>query len=172
MTTNTTDTGVSFEEIPDVYIVYISTFDIFKGNSPIYHVDRVVRETKEVVDNGFMEVYVNTKVNDGSDVAELMAVFSQKDTYNDKFPIASSKKRFFNSESKEVEKMSGVIQELIERERADAAKTAVIEGRREGRQEGIKQKSFTVARNMKNDGMSIDMILKYTGLSKEDLNNL
>jgi len=168
LTTNVTDTGINFEEIPDVCIIYISTFDIFKGNSPIYHIDRIIRETNELANNGFMEIYVNTKVDDGSDVAKLMKVFSQTNEYSDKFPVASEKKRFFRTQNKEVENMSMVLQELIEKERADAAKVAVLEGRKEG----IKENSFIVAKNMKCDGMPIDMIIKYTGLSKEDLNSL
>ena len=64
--------------------------------------------------------------------------------------------------------MSMVLQELIEKERADAAKVAVLEGRNEGKREN----SFIVAKNMKENGLSFDMIIKCTGLSKEDLNSL
>ena len=45
LTTNISEPGTKFKNVPDVCIVFISKFDIFKGKSPIYHVDRVVRET-------------------------------------------------------------------------------------------------------------------------------
>jgi hypothetical protein len=38
-----------------VTVVFISKFDIFDGNLPLYHVDRVVRETGKTVNNGFEE---------------------------------------------------------------------------------------------------------------------
>jgi predicted transposase/invertase (TIGR01784 family) len=55
LTTNTSDPGIKFENVPDVTVVFISKFDIFDGNLPLYHVDRVVRETGKTVNNGFEE---------------------------------------------------------------------------------------------------------------------
>lgn len=45
LTTNLTDPGEKFKDVPDVCVVFISKFDIFNGNLPLYHVDRVIRET-------------------------------------------------------------------------------------------------------------------------------
>ena len=53
-------------------------------NCSIYHIDRTIRETNTVVDDGQHEIFVNTKVNDGSDIAELMQCFMQKDMQNPK----------------------------------------------------------------------------------------
>ena len=65
ITTNISDPGIKFEFVPDVCIVFISGFDIFNGHFPLYHIDRVVRETGKVIDNGFTEIYVNSVVDDG-----------------------------------------------------------------------------------------------------------
>ncbi len=93
LTTNISEPGTKFKNVPDVCIVFISKFDIFKGKSPIYHVDRVVRETGAVVDNGFEEIYVNTKVRNGSDVSELMRIFVEDNAYRTRFPKTSEIKR-------------------------------------------------------------------------------
>lgn len=93
LTTNISEPGTKFKNVPDVCIVFISKFDIFKGKSPIYHVDRVVRETGAVVDNGFEEIYVNTKVRNGSDVSELMRIFVEDNAYSTRFPKTSEIKR-------------------------------------------------------------------------------
>lgn len=55
LTTNITDPGEKFQDVPDVCVVFISKFDIFNGNHSLYHVDRIIRETGEKVDNGFEE---------------------------------------------------------------------------------------------------------------------
>lgn len=86
LTTNLTDPGAKFQNIPDVCVVFISRFDLFSGNPSLYHVDRVIRETGKVVDNGFEEVYVNAKVKDGSEVAELMEVFVDDAATTANFP--------------------------------------------------------------------------------------
>ena len=128
LTTNLTDPGEKFENIPDVCVVFISRFDIFEGNHSLYHVDRIIRETGKVVDNGFEEVYVNAKVKDGSEVSELMEVFVDDAAYNSKFPVTSGSKRRY----KTTEEGQQVMCEIMER----IAKEERNEGRLEGRLEG------------------------------------
>ncbi len=111
LTTNLTEPGEKFKDVPDVCVVFISRFDIFKGNLPLYHVDRVIRETGERADNGFEEIYVNAKVRDGSVVSELMEVFIDDSAYNSKFPITSGIKRRY----KETEEGQKVMCEIMEK---------------------------------------------------------
>lgn len=96
ITTNITETGADFEKVPDVISIYISDFDIFKKNKVIYHVERIVKETAEICDNGMQEIYVNASADDGSDLAELMRIFKEQDKYNyEKFPRISKRKHQF-----------------------------------------------------------------------------
>ena len=46
------------------------------------------------------------------------------------------------------------------------------EGRLEGRLEGLEQGITTVAKSLKNSGMDMDLIIKYTGLTKEQIMKL
>lgn len=56
LTTNITDPGISFENVPTVCVIFISKFDVFGDGFPLYHIDRIVRETGKKTDNGFDEV--------------------------------------------------------------------------------------------------------------------
>ena len=114
ITTNFTKEGEKFLQIPDVIIVFISRFDPFKKGKTMYHVDRVLRETGDVVENGFSEIYVNAAVKDGSDVSELMDVFTQKDKYDfQRFPqISARKKQFKVPEEGGPGAMCAVVEEL------------------------------------------------------------
>jgi hypothetical protein len=141
LTTNTTDTGTKFKQIPDVTVVFISKFDIFEENLPLYHIDRVIRETGKVVDNGFYEVYVNAQIKDGSDVAELMEVFTVDNAYNNKFPKTSEAKHRY----KETEAGLDIMCEIMEKLTTDARE----EGRLEGRLEGIMEILFNLVANNK-----------------------
>ncbi len=124
LTTNLTDPGERFENIPDVCVVFISRFDIFNENRSLYHIDRTIRETGKVVDNGFEEVYVNAKIKDGSEVSALMELFVDDAAYNSRFPITSGSKRRY----KETEEGQQVMCEIMER--------IAREERNEGRLEG------------------------------------
>ncbi len=58
--------------------------------------------------------------------------------------------------------------------------TAKHEGRQEGREEGLQEgkevgaseKALQIAKEMKNEGVSTDQIVRFTGLSKEQIENL
>ena len=129
LTTNITDPGTKFKDVPDVCVVFISRFDIFNGGLPLYHVDRVIRENGQVVDNGFEEIYVNAKVKDGSDVSELMEVFVNDTAYNNKFPITSGSKRRYKETEEGQQTMCEIMEKIAREERS--------EGRKEGRVEGV-----------------------------------
>lgn len=114
--------GERFADVVDVYVVYISEFDIFNGNSPIYHIDKLVRETGEVIDDGSLEIFVNTVVDDGSDIAELMSCFKQKVVNNPKFPKLSNRVKML----KTTEGGASVVCEVMERYQAEAVKEGSI----------------------------------------------
>lgn len=51
---------------------------------------------------GLQEIYVNTKVDDGTDIAELMRIFTELEAYDfKKFPKVSKRKKQFAKEEKE-----------------------------------------------------------------------
>lgn len=54
----------------------------------------------------------------------------------------------------------------------EGRKEGKIEGRIEGRLEGEKTKAIEIAKDMKKDGVAIDKIEKYTGLTKEEIEKL
>ena len=136
ITVKESSAGGKFTDVADVYVVYISEFDIFKGNSPIYHIDKVVRETGEVIDDGSAEIFVNTAVNDGSGVAELMECFTQKEVRNPKFPKLSNRVQIL----KTTEGGAAAMCEIMEKYMAEAA--------REAAKEATKEADITAVANM------------------------
>ncbi len=78
ITVKESQTGEKFDDVLELYIVYISEFDFFKGGKTIYHIDKIIRETGDVVDDGLHEIFVNTTIDDGSDIADLMSCFTKK----------------------------------------------------------------------------------------------
>lgn len=143
LTTNISDPGIKFKDIPDVCVVFISRFDLFQGNFPLYHIDRTVRETGEVVDNGFEEIYVNAKIKDNSEISELMEVFVNDTAYNDKFPKTSGRKHLY----KETERGLNVMCEIMEKLRDEAKDEGKIEGKIEGRIEGKLETLFDLVKD-------------------------
>ena len=128
----TMQAGKDYKELPDVKVVFISPFDVFKADHAMYHVDRVVRETGQKVENGQSEIYVNTKVKDKTMVSELMEYFTHSNGRKEICPKLSNRVMMFKTEQKEVTEMC----ELMEKERLAGWKEGKEEGKEEGREEG------------------------------------
>ena len=110
-------------EVPDVISIFISVFDIFKSGKTVYHIDRIIRETGEVRTNGFTEIYVNTKIEDGSDTAELMRIFKEQGAYDfEKFPKISARKQQFLKVEGGKEEMCEVVENYARQVAEDHAK--------------------------------------------------
>ena len=64
VTADRTLPGGRFRDVPDVCVVLVGEFDLFGAARSLYHVDRVVRETGRIAENGLCEVYVNALARD------------------------------------------------------------------------------------------------------------
>ena len=126
-------------------LVYLSKFDMYKSGKALYHVDRIIRENGTMVDNGFSELYVNAEVQDDSDVAKLMDIFTRHDAYDDEmFPITSKRKRLFKTTEEGVNEMCEVIEKYI----AEGRREGRSEGRREGIRKGRREGKAEAIRNL------------------------
>lgn len=69
------------------------------------------------------EIYINTKVDDGSELAELMRIYKDVNAYNyDKFPHTSKRKAHFKKTEKGVEDMCDIVEEYANDVAKDYAK--------------------------------------------------
>lgn len=110
-------------------MIYITNFDIFKGKKTIYHVDSIIRETGEKVENGLHEIYVNTKVDDGSTIEELMKCFKQTEVNHKKFPCLSERINYFKQDEEGVDNMCQIVDEYAEKYAKKAVKEAQMEAK-------------------------------------------
>ena len=154
VTTQATDPGTDFENIPTVYSLYVSDFDMFKKGKTIYHIRKSVAETDQTIDDGTLEIYANTTINDGSTIAEYLQLLKQTSIDNPKFPHLTGGVKYLKNEERGVEKMSGFLAELLEKEV------------KKGVEEGI-QKELQKDRNE----IAVSKICKMIelGYSKEDV---
>lgn len=74
---------------------------------------------------------MNTKVNDGSEISELMECFESPKVDNPKFPYLSERVKHYKEQQEGVETMCGLIEEYGDLKRA--------EGKAEGKAESIVQ---------------------------------
>lgn len=105
-------------------LIFISKFDIFKQGKTIYHIDRTIRENGKNVYNGVHEIYVNTKVDDHTVLAELMQYFRKSEGYHENFPKLCEQVNYYKEQKEGVQVMCDVIKEAERRGRRQGARSA------------------------------------------------
>jgi predicted transposase/invertase (TIGR01784 family) len=163
--------GAKYEDLPDLYLIFISAFDIIGLGKAKYQIDRVVRGTDVTLDNGVHEVYFNTKANDGTFISQLLEYFNNSDADNPKFGALSEKVHFQKRTKKGVNRMCQSVHVYgDEREEIGIDKGIAIgmtKGRAEGRAEGKLEGKIDTVKNLLDDGITLEKALKLTNLDRE-----
>jgi len=89
-----------FKDIPEVYVIFITENDVLKGGLPLYHIDRIIRETSEAFNDGSHIIYVNSQIRDETALGKLMHDFYCKRAGDMKYPVLAAQVRHFK-ENKE-----------------------------------------------------------------------
>ena len=98
----------------------------------IYHVDSVIRETQEKVDDGLERVFVNTAVKDGTTISEYMGCFLQKEIDNAKFPKLTNRVHYLKHEVGGVNEVCEIMRKYSE----EVAEKAYQQGEEAGKEIG------------------------------------
>lgn len=191
--------GETYYKVKKIYSISVLYFDIGKGNDYLYygqnhfvgvhtgdHLQVNVKERDAIVSRMPAEIfpeYVLIRVNEFDKVAvtpleEWMKYLKdgtiRPDTTAPGLSEAREKLKYFSMPPKERmaydEHLSAV---MIQNDVLDSAKLeGKIEGRAEGRAEGRDEKRFSIARNMKQLGIPVDVIVKSTGLTSGEIETL
>lgn len=191
--------GETYYKVKKIYSISVLYFDIGKGNDYLYygqnhfvgvhtgdHLQVNVKERDAIVSRMPAEIfpeYVLIRVNEFDKVAvtpleEWMKYLKdgtiRPDTTAPGLSEAREKLKYFSMPPKERmaydEHLSAV---MIQNDVLDSAKLeGKIERRAEGRAEGRDEERFSIARNMKQLGIPVDVIVKSTGLTSGEIETL
>ena len=169
ITTNTTDPGTDFDNVPDVVIIYVTKSDIFHLKQTKYRIDEVIHGLNVVVKTGPLKIFINAAVDDGSSISQLMKIFTKDEVYDYKqFPETSSLKNYYKNTEEGIKAMSDIIERLIGEDRDKL----IEQGRKEGRQEGRQEERSDLLITMLKTGMMPEQISKHTNIPLEEIQAL
>lgn len=143
--TRITEKGIDFKDIPDVYLIYLTKFDVFGKGRTTYHINRTIQETGDMVDNGFHEIYVNAEIDDGSETAQLMQYIRHTEGRNEAFKKLSDRVQYLKERGDVT--MCDLVEEYAKQYAAEVVEKAL---------EAEKQ---SIAELFKN-GASLELVLK------------
>ncbi len=112
--------GEDFERLPETYVIFITENDVLGGGRPLYHIDKCVLETQKIFGDGAHIIYVNGQYRGNNPLGRLMSDFHCTDAAQMYYNELKQRVRYFKETKEGSEKMCKVMEDAIERERADA----------------------------------------------------
>lgn len=123
--------GMDFNSLPETYVIFITERDMIGQGEPIYHIDRVIRETGKAFGDGAHIIYVNGAYRGDTPIGRLMHDFACKNPDEMYFNILADKARYFKEDEKGVADMCKIMEDLIEEEKKEIALNLLRDGKLE-----------------------------------------
>ena len=157
--------GQDFKKIKNSYVIFIYRHDKYKKGLPLYHIDRYVKETGELFDDGSHIIYVNGSYKGNDEIGRLMADFHQTNSEHMHYmTLAQSVKHY-----KETEEGRGQMCEAVEKYAKEYAKEHAKEYAEEYAKEyAINEKAISVKNLMENMKLTLEQALDAMGIQDDE----
>lgn len=190
------DAGQDYDNVPKVYSINIVYFDLGQGTDYVYHGKQVFRG---IHDDDVLKLSARQReMYGGEEPADLMPEYyvlkvnnfndAAKDTLDEwvsflktgEIPehpkakgLAEAKERLRVDNLPDDERRDYYKELKRQMDMSSVMKSKYIDGKDDGIKEGIEQgeknEKIKIARDMKSDGLPVATIIKYTGLSAEEI---
>lgn len=154
---NITEPGDTYKKLAETYVIFITESDAFKAGKAVYHIDRVIRETKKIFEDEAHIIYVNSQKQNNTTLGRIMHDFYCKDAKDVKNKTLKNRIKFFKEDKEGVTIMANTIDKF----------------RLECEIAGMKKQSIETARKMIKAGrFSNAEIADFANLTEVDVESL
>ena len=172
--------GGHYTDLPDSFILFFCPFDYLNSSLPVYTFKTICSEdTAIILQDGATKVIINSAAADKESDPELKAFLNYMNGIMSDRPLIRKIDRYIKElkENEERRKEYMLLQAFEMDARKDGIQQGIQQGIRQGiRQgksiglaEGSRQARLETARMMKAEALASDLIMKITGLSKEEV---
>ena len=141
--------GQEFNDLPEIYIIFITEKDTFKDGKGIHLIERYDVTNGKAIKDGSHIIYVNGQYRDESDLGLLMHDFNCKNASEMHFSFMADSTRYLKETQKGVESMCDIMEEFIREERTEASNEAEL------------RTSAEIAKSLYDGGMPVELIAKH-----------
>ena len=161
---NVTKPGDELENLPETYVIFITENDYFGDKLPLYHIDRVIRESAKPFQDEAHIIYVNGQYRGDDPIGTIMHDFFCADPKDMNNEILADEVAKYKDTDKGVNSMCRIMEELTN----ESLKEGMAKGRAEGRVEGRLTMLLENVKKLMARGMSFDEVADTLELSKDD----
>lgn len=131
--TNLLPSGEDPEKLPETHVIFIAETDVFRLGLPIYHIDRVLRESGKRVVDGENIIYLNGEYPDDSTaLGALIADFHETDPDRIRNRVLAERVRFLKKTERGVRKMCKIMEDIVKEEVKENTKKIILGAYRKG----------------------------------------
>ena len=120
--------GDDTELLPETYVIFITENDVLRGNLPIYHVERMIKENGKLFDDKSHIIYVNGEIKDETPLGKLMQDLSCANPNEMNYKELADRARFFKKDEEGRKIMSKIMEEIINHEKIEVAERMLDDG--------------------------------------------
>ena len=126
---NLTMKGDSYEQLNETYVIFITEHDVLGDGLPIYHIDRIIRESGKVFGDETHIIYVNAQIQNETALGHLMHDFVCSSAEKMYYATLAERVRYFKEEQKGVVAMCKALEEMRKNERIEVAQRMLLSGK-------------------------------------------
>ncbi len=177
------ENGQDYIEIPKSIGIWISNFNVFNDEGPFHEIVRLRRDYKNQIFTDKIEMHylqlpkfkqkckrISNKLEEWLTFISFENMEELKMIENEKVKKAEEELEYLSGD--EAERRIAYLRETAEIDRKFAMTAARDQGREEGKAEGKAEGMADVAKKMLAEKMDIDLIIKITGLTKDEIEKL
>ncbi len=120
--------GDDTELLPETYVIFIIENDVLRGNLPIYHVERMIKENGKLFDDKSYIIYVNGEIKDETPLGKLMQDLSCANPDEMNYKELADRARYFKKDKEGEKVMSKIMEEIINHEKIEVAERMLDDG--------------------------------------------
>lgn len=145
---NSLNPGDGFDKLVESYVFFITRNDILGKNLPIYHVERKIEETGESFGDSSHIIYVNSSIQDSTELGKLMHDFYCKNADDMYSEVLANRVKELKETPEGVDSMCREMEKIYQ------------DGENRGIEKGELKKAREAALNLADMGLPVEQIAK------------
>ena len=162
---NLLNPGDLFDNLPETYVIFITKNDVLGYNRPISHIQRRIKETEDIFQDGQHILYVNSKKQDDTELGRLMHDLHCKEADKMYSNILATRVHQLKETEEGVDQMCQELEEIYN----EGEQSGFLRGEQSGVQKGELKKARETTLALLEMGMSAEQIAKAVNLSIETI---
>ena len=119
--------GTDFDQLPEVYVIFITENDVLRQNKPLYEIERCILGTGERFGDGSHILYVNGAYRDETPLGKLMHDFACPEPSQMYYDELAERVKFFKESKEGVTTMCKAMEDMREKSLKEGERKNMID---------------------------------------------